>query len=159
MKRRLVVSILLTLLCLSFVFDVGCLFGDPTTIQGSDITLTWTPNSENYLGGYTIYWSTTSGQYDYENPAFIVDINDPADLAEKNFDPQDPKTTITGFSPGTYYFVARAFDTNTKCMKDGVEVDGPCFSLDSNEVAGLFEIAVTIPADVKNIRRQIQVSP
>ena len=72
-----------------------------------DVCLEWNPNSEPDLAGYRIFMRT-GDTYDYTNP---------------DWEGTDTTCTIYRLSEGvTYYFVARAYDT------EGLE------SADSNQV-------------------------
>jgi len=66
-------------------------------VYSLDLTLTWNPNSEENLAGYRIFYREDDQNYDYEQPAW-----------------EGSKTTCTIYNLNdntTYYFVARAFDT------------------------------------------------
>ena len=69
-----------------------------TTSYALDITLQWDANTEPDLDHYVIYWGT---KYDA-----------PYGYNSGNIDKSQTTHTVTGLSDDkTYYFVARAFDT------------------------------------------------
>lgn len=73
-----------------------------------DVTLQWSPNSESDLAGYRLFYREESQSYDYSNPSW-----------------EGTNTTCTIYNldeTKSYYFIARAYDT------EGFE------SGDSNEV-------------------------
>ncbi len=61
----------------------------------SELTITWTPNSENDLAGYKIYYGTESLDY-----TTVVDVGNPA--------PKNGLLTITvdEFNPGLIYYIS-----------------------------------------------------
>jgi len=122
---------------MAFVFTFILFFANYA--HAASVTLAWNANSETDLAGYRIFHREEGQNYDYETPSW---------------EGTETTCTIENLEQGkTYYFVARAFDTNTECRdENGVLQPGPCESLDSNEVNHTFEIAVTIPDDVMNMR-------
>lgn len=108
---------LLTLFC------VALLVGSIEAYAQQDVTLSWTPPTQNTdgtpltdLAGYKIYQGTTSGTYpvvyDVPNPGVVSYI-------------------VEGLADGTYYFAATAYNTS------GIESDY------SNEVAKVVETPST----------------
>ena len=83
-------------------------FSIPNSSGSTQVTLEWSPNSEPDLAGYRVFLREEGQSYDYTNPSW-----------------EGTDTTCTIYNldeTKTYYFVARAFDT------EGLE------SGDSNEV-------------------------
>ncbi len=80
--------------CLSVLFLMM------TPAIGATITLAWDINSESDLAGYKVYYGQASRSY--ENIITIGIVN---------------SYTLTGLSPGTYYFTVTAF--NTKGLESG----------------------------------------
>jgi len=94
--------------------------------HAASVTLAWNANSEDDLAGYRIFHAEDSQNYDYENPSW---------------EGTETTCTIDNLENGkTYKFVARAYDTENN------------ESANSNEVSHFFEIVVTIPDDVMNMR-------
>jgi hypothetical protein len=68
-----------------------------TSSYAMDVTLQWLPNSETDLAGYKIFFREESQSYDYYNPSW---------------EGVETSCTIYGLDETkSYYFVARAFDT------------------------------------------------
>ena len=93
-------------ICLAIVvlFFISCGqdSGQNSTESISSATLSWNPPTTNVdgtnltdLAGYKIYYGTTSGEYKE-----VLDVNDP----------KATEYTIATLPPGTYYFVATAYD-------------------------------------------------
>ena len=75
--------------------SVLCLF--PQNVYSLDVSLVWNANSEDNLAGYRIFHREDGQSYDYKKPAW-----------------EGKETTCTIYNlnnNNTYYFVARAFDT------------------------------------------------
>ena len=73
-----------------------------TSSYALDITLQWDANTEPDLDHYVVYWGT-----DFD-PPYGYNSEDKGDFIDKNA----TTYTVTGLSDDkTYYFVARAFDT------------------------------------------------
>ncbi|MFZ5863437.1 MAG: fibronectin type III domain-containing protein [Nitrospirota bacterium] len=60
---------------------------------GADAILSWNPNTESDLAGYTVHYGTSSGVYSSVIPVGMVTTY-----------------TVTGLGPGTYYFAVTAQD-------------------------------------------------
>jgi hypothetical protein len=87
-----------------FVPSVLILFLLPQNVYGVDVTLAWDPNSEQDLGGYTVFYREEDQTYDYSYPAWEAWL-------EELQNPDDPRCTIYNLHDSiTYCFVARAFD-------------------------------------------------
>jgi len=71
--------------------------GLSAALNGIDVSLDWNDNTEEDLGGYHIYRSTTSGSgYQRLNPTVLADSH---------------YTDTTGVGGQTYYYVVTAVDT------------------------------------------------
>ena len=90
-----------------FIFSFMFFF-IPNTSAATQVTLEWSPNSEPDLAGYTVFAREDGQLYDYTNPSW-----EGTEATATIYNIDDTKT---------YYFVARAFDS------EGFE------SGDSNEV-------------------------
>ncbi len=76
------------------VFWAVCfLLGGSLPALSGEVTLAWDPNSEEDLAGYMIFYGTASGNY--VEPIIIG---------------KQTTCTITGLSPGTYYFAVKAYN-------------------------------------------------
>ncbi len=72
-------------------------------VQGAEVKLAWTPNSETNLAGYKIYYGTASRDY-----TTIIDVGNPEAVDNQII------VTLSGFSPGiTYYYAATAYDEDS----------------------------------------------
>jgi len=60
------------------------------------VVLEWSPNTESDLAGYRIFYRAEGSNYNYASPAWEGTAT---------------TCTISNLGDGTYYFVARAFDT------------------------------------------------
>jgi hypothetical protein len=93
LRTRFSIFRFLLLLTFAIVF-----FLFPQNVYSLDTTLVWDPNSEENLDGYRIFYREDGQSYDYEVPAW-----------------EGSETTCTIYNLDdntTYYFVARAFDTD-----------------------------------------------
>jgi hypothetical protein len=89
-------------LSVSLVF-LGMLVG--TTASAVEVTLTWDPNTEPDLDGYTVYYSkgAPGPPYDYAGDLPLDQIPDP----------DHPKVTLTDLEQyANYYFALTAYDIN-----------------------------------------------
>lgn len=75
------------------IFSIGLALLCGATAVAEDLTLAWNPNSESDLGGYKIYFGMASGAY-----------GSPITIGRQT------TFTITGLSPGTYYFAVTAYN-------------------------------------------------
>ncbi len=71
------------------------------TAGSSQISLSWTSNTEADTAGYRVYWGTVSSSY--TNSANVGNAT--------NY-------TIPGLSPGTYYVTVTAYDTTYNAAND-----------------------------------------
>ena len=72
------------------------------SIYAKDITLQWDANTEPDLDHYVVYWGISF------DPPYGYNSEDKGDFIDKN----TTTYTVTGLSEGkTYYFAAKAFDT------------------------------------------------
>jgi PKD repeat protein len=91
------------LLTLHFLF-----FFLPDASSATQVSLTWEPNSETDLAGYRVFCREESQSYDYANPSW---------------EGKDTYCTICDLEESkTYYFVARAFDTQGFESENSIEV-------------------------------------
>ena len=96
-------------------FFIPIFFCFVTSVYADDVTLQWSPNSEPDLAGYRVFSREDGQSYDYANPSW---------------EGVETSCTIYGLDETkSYYFVARAFDTER------------FESSDSNEL--YFEAAIT----------------
>lgn len=86
---------------LILTFILVLFFAVPAAYADSDVTLKWTPNTENDLAGYKIYRSAQAG-----GPYAQVG----SDVACGPNDPACCEFVDQGIPDGTYYWVATAFD-------------------------------------------------
>lgn len=95
---------------LFFVFMCFCLL---TSGYAMDVTLKWTPNYEPNLAGYHVFYRLKDQSYNFTDPYWET---------------IDPTCTIYDLDETkTYYFVVRAFstdsfqssDSNEACLKSG----------------------------------------
>jgi len=113
-----------------FIYFVPLIFISLLSTQNVyslDATLVWDPNSEENLDGYRIFYREDGQNYNYEQPAW-----------------QGSETTCTIYNLDdntTYYFVARAFDTegaesgNSNEVPFSAALSGTYESYDSNEAS------------------------
>jgi hypothetical protein len=110
-------SVNFRILCVTFFF--AFIFFLPFNTSAEDIILTWEPNSEPDLAGYSVYGSIEfpDGPYDHVDTFSLDEI-----------DPENPKCKITGLEKNvSYYFAVTALDTKGNeskpshkiCVKDG----------------------------------------
>ena len=88
-KIILLISLILTLLCLLFSYGIS---------TAADATFSWSPNDDTPLG-YRIHYGLASGIYDN-----VVEFPSPELEDGKHIE------TVTGLTPGvTYFFAATAY--------------------------------------------------
>ena len=85
------------------------------TIEGNNITLTWSPNPESDLKGYIVYWDT-KGAYAYANSINVGNVTD---------------YTLMSLSPGKYYIAVTAYDNDYNPAHDD-----PATIIDENQTNG-----------------------
>jgi Calx-beta domain/IPT/TIG domain/Fibronectin type III domain len=78
-----------------FLAAVVLLGSSQVSAYGTDVKLSWSPNSESDLAGYNLYYGTSSRNYTTSVKLAKV----------SNY-------TVTGLGPGTYYFALSAYDTS-----------------------------------------------
>ena len=98
-----------------FIISALTLFSPPSIYAAytTDVTLSWSSNSESDLAGYYIYYKTGSSGTPY-NGTGAVEGNSPIQVPIADLDnPAYPEYTIHGLSDTeTTYFVLTAYDTD-----------------------------------------------
>ena len=88
--------------------------GLTATLSGASISLSWSPNLESDLSGYKVYYDTDSG-FPYSGTG-ANEGDSPIDVGHTT------AFTLTGFSPGTCYYIAiAAYDTAANGTDDQTE--------------------------------------
>jgi hypothetical protein len=135
-------------LCVALLFSL--IFFIPFNTSAEDVILTWDPNTEHALAGYSIYGSIefSDGPYDHVDSFSLDEI-----------DPENPKCKITGLeNKVSYYFVVTAFDTKGNeskpshkiCVKDGHPCSPRVLDLTPKDTIIPRGGKLTIDATIKN---------
>jgi len=101
-------------ICLwTFIFiATAIIIGPKSLAYATDVTLSWTANSEPNLAGYYIYYKSGTSGAPY-NGTGVVEGNSPIKILLEDFaDPANPEFTLHGLSDAqTSYLVLTAYDT------------------------------------------------
>ena len=103
-------------------------------VFAADVTLQWDANMEPDLAGYRFYQGVESGVY-----------GEPTSIPlESLTDQLNPEFMVINLTPGTYYFVVDAYDTEGLCSGYSKEVESNLAPSNPTGLKVKVEIVVTV---------------
>jgi uncharacterized repeat protein (TIGR01451 family) len=108
---------------------------------GGNVTLTWLPNPEADVAGYKIYYDVDSG-FPYTGTG-ATEGPSPIDVGNVN------TFTLSGLTPGTYYFTVTAYDTDRDGIGDQTDGNESWFSTEiiTNNFSADLSVSQSVSTD------------